>query len=348
MTTMIGSVCIARYAACSAPCARRAKGQGSGLLKHNRHSEEKPWRKSSSEIHNSFNGVELSRTHSPKKTFHHRWRALAPKCAASQSPKKKILVLGGTGFVGSKICELAIKEGYEVVSISRRGAPRDSQNATMGIRTGSIQQVKLLATVDWRQGDVVEDPSVVARVLEEGGFDAVVHAIGMLLASDLNKVASGSGSVPSPGSTYDQVTRQTAFAAVSAFAEASTSMPSPPPFVFVSAAEAGWSWKAPVAWLEEYLIAKRAVEAELLDNGAKGALRPIILRPSLVWTPERAPSIPPVAAFYLGNLLGIPGVDRPVMVDVLAGAALQAISDSEVEGIQDFRGMESLARARGQ
>eukprot|EP00854_Cymbomonas_tetramitiformis_P003816 gene3815-4769_t len=299
MTTMIGSVCIARYAACSAPCARRAKGQGSGLLKHNRHSEEKPWRKSSSEIHNSFNGVELSRTHSPKKTFHHRWRALAPKCAASQSPKKKILVLGGTGFVGSKICELAIKEGYEV---------------------------KLLATVDWRQGDVVEDPSVVARVLEEGGFDAVVHAIGMLLASDLNKVASGSGSVPSPGSTYDQVTRQTAFAAVSAFAEASTSMPSPPPFVFVSAAEAGWSWKAPVAWLEEYLIAKRAVEAELLDNGAKGALRPIILRPSLVWTPERAPSIPPVAAFYLGNLLGIPGVDRPVMVDVLAGAALQAIS----------------------
>lgn len=34
---------------------------------------------------------------------------------------KKILVLGGTGFVGNKFIKEASKLGYDIVSISRRG-----------------------------------------------------------------------------------------------------------------------------------------------------------------------------------------------------------------------------------
>lgn len=41
----------------------------------------------------------------------------------------------------------------------------------------------------------------------------------MLLESDLNRFASGSGSVPAPGSTFDEVTRQTALNAAAAAAE---------------------------------------------------------------------------------------------------------------------------------
>lgn len=36
---------------------------------------------------------------------------------------KRVLVLGGTGFVGSHICQVLLQEGYDVVSISRRGTP---------------------------------------------------------------------------------------------------------------------------------------------------------------------------------------------------------------------------------
>lgn len=53
----------------------------------------------------------------------------------------------------------------------------------------------------------------------EGDYDGVVHAIGMLFASSLNRFASGSGSVPDPGTTYDKITRQTAFAATAALDE---------------------------------------------------------------------------------------------------------------------------------
>ena len=49
-----------------------------------------------------------------------------------------------------------------------------------------------------------------------GNFDGVVHAIGMLFAGKINRFASGSGSIPDPGTTYDKITRQTAFAATAA------------------------------------------------------------------------------------------------------------------------------------
>ncbi|XP_074573489.1 uncharacterized protein LOC141829913 [Curcuma longa] len=36
---------------------------------------------------------------------------------------EKIVVLGGTGFVGSAICKAAVSKGIEVVSVSRSGRP---------------------------------------------------------------------------------------------------------------------------------------------------------------------------------------------------------------------------------
>lgn len=115
------------------------------------------------------------------------------------------------------------------------------------------------------------------------------------------------------------------------------------PFVFVSAAEARWTFRAPVDWLEEYLVAKRAVETKLRDMTAVGALRGSCLRPSLVYTFDRPQALPAVAAFAVGNALGVPFVDRPVTVDTLAAAAVQAVEDPSVSGVLDFREMERLA-----
>ena len=49
-----------------------------------------------------------------------------------------------------------------------------------------------------------------------------------------------------------------------------------------------------------------------------------------------------VAAFYVGNALGIPFVDRPVTVDTLAAAAVAAVGDASVSGILDYTRMEEL------
>lgn len=99
----------------------------------------------------------------------------------------------------------------------------------------------------------------------------------------------------------------------------------------------------PVPFPRRYLAAKRAVEAKLLEYGRMGSLRPVILRPSLVYSADRLLSLPAVAAFKLGNALGIPGIDRPVTVDTVAAAAVAALQDEGASGIFDYKGMERLA-----
>ena len=77
---------------------------------------------------------------------------------------------------------------------------------------------------------------------------------------------------------------------------------------------------------------------------ASKTLRASWLRPSLVYTMDKPAALPAVAAFALGNAVGIPFVDRPVTVDVLARAAVRALDDdSRASGALDFRQMERLA-----
>ena len=202
-------------------------------------------------------------------------RRVVPAHASSGSdgpkPLGRVLVLGGTGFVGSRICLELLEAGYDVTSISRRGTPPISNDGDVNPASES-RAARLRASVDWRVGDASE-PETARDVLNEGGYVGVVHAVGMLLASDLNALASGSGSIPDADATYDRVTRVTACNAADAAVQCVSietaargdgeeSSP-PPPFVFVSAAEARWDFTAPFDWLEEYLVAKRAVERRL-------------------------------------------------------------------------------------
>ena len=211
--------------------------------------------------------------------------------------KGKLLLLGGTGFVGSEILRYATGQGYKVVALSRRGSP--PSGAAPSIGAGSVE---------WRAGNAI-DPTVVPAILAEGGFTGVIHAVGMLFEGDLNRLASGSGSVPTPGSTYDDVTRKTALNALAAVTAGAAGAAPAPPFAFVSAAEASWTFDGafegtPLAWLRRYLVAKRAVEDALLGAGAAGrraaaaaaaALllrRPCIAAASL-WLPPPPPPPPP-------------------------------------------------------
>ena len=147
--------------------------------------------------------------------------------------------------------------------------------------------------VNWVKGNAV-DAGVVSGLVGEA--DAVVHAIGLLFdansgLTNLNLIVSGSGSTPDDTSTYDRITRQTGFNLINAI-KGKLKMPfsAPTPMMFVSAAEAGWPdvslgeavENVAPAWLKEYLVAKRAVEAELRES--QDVIRAAIFRPSLIWS----------------------------------------------------------------
>jgi len=233
-------------------------------------------------------------------------------------------------------------EGYSVTSLSRRGNPDDSE--------GNNDQI------DYRTGDA-RQLETIANILNEGDYVAVVHCIGLLFDGEsgignLNRFVSGSGSVPEGASTYDDITRLTAFNAISAAESYAQNRGGEPlPFIFTSAAEAGWpdvpggkfvEKNLTPQWLRRYLVAKRAVEARLMKN--QNLLRPIIFRPSLIFSLDRIGSLPPVGAFFVGNKVGLPFVDRPVTVQSLSTAAVRAISRPDVRGVQRFMQIDELAK----
>jgi len=258
--------------------------------------------------------------------------------------KGKILVLGGSGFLGGTIAQRAALEGYSVTSLSRRGKPeKDPKDFTND-------------KIDYRIGDARES-LVIENILDEGNYTAIFHCIGILLDGDsglrsFNRFVSGSGSVPEENATYDEITRLTAFNAIAA-AESYVSKRGggPLPFIFTSAAEAGWpdvrggkfvERTLTPRWLKRYLEAKRSVENRLM-NSPQTLLRPVIFRPSLIYSLDKIASLPPWGAFFVGNRVGLPFVDRPVSVQTLSTAAVRSIS-KEVRGVQRFKEIDQLSK----
>jgi nucleoside-diphosphate-sugar epimerase len=271
----------------------------------------------------------------------------ASQSESSSSNKKqgKLLVLGGTGFLGQTICKRAVLEGYAVTSLSRRGLPP---------LTDSDATVSSISTVDYRQGDARVKESI-ADILQEGGYTGVVHCIGLLFDNDsglgsLNVFVSGSGSLLDSDSSYDTITRLTGFHAIDAAMEYAKEQGNekPLPFVFTSAAEAGWPDAAggPLIesimpeFIQRYLKAKRAVEAKLMSSSP--TLRPIIVRPSLIYSMDRPTSYVPVGAFTVLNKVGLPFVDRPVTVQSVGAAIVAAMGQDSVQGVLRYKEIDAL------
>mmetsp|Transcript_123615 Transcript_123615/g.242522 ORF Transcript_123615/g.242522 Transcript_123615/m.242522 type:complete len:267 (-) Transcript_123615:144-944(-) len=250
----------------------------------------------------------------------------------SRAMVKKVLVLGGTGFVGNTFVNRAVKENFQVVSLSRRGALSDSADSK----------------VTWVKGDATDFSSIERVVAEHGPFHACVHTLGVLFDGQsglkgMNVYVSGSRSLVDENTTYDMVTRNTAFNAIEAISKQPKmeGFPERIPFVFTSAAEAGWTFNAPVQWLQRYLIAKRAVESKLLES--KDTLRPIIMRPSVIWSWKHPEKVIAASPFYVGSALRIPIIDRPIQVEVLTDAMISAINSDDEEGVKRYMDFDRLA-----
>lgn len=257
----------------------------------------------------------------------------------------KLLVLGGTGFLGQAVCKRAALDGFQVMSLSRRGRPLSGEQSSP-----STANIKYLA------GDARE-MTTIADILKDGSYTGIVHCVGLLLDDEsglgqYNRFASGSGSLPDSGSTYDAITRVTAFNAIDAAKEYvnSNDIKEPFPFCFTSAAEAGWpdmkggsfveNRLAP-DFLKRYLAAKRAVEEKLLDSEPQ--LRTVIVRPSLIYTMDKPASFPAVGAFFIGSKIGLPFVDQPVSVQALANAIVRSIKSPDVNGVLRFKEINAMS-----
>lgn len=203
----------------------------------------------------------------------------------------KLLVFGGNGFLGRRICQEAVNRGVEVISISRSGKPPVLQS--------SPKDKHWIGEVKWESADIL-NPSTYYRHLQ--GASGVVHSLGILLEDESYKkrlrqerVPSRSSSyswaswLPSIGSnplikkdpnfTYEVMNKQSAIVLAKALEETiereSVDRKNLPTFTYISA-DKGF----PII-PDGYINSKRETEEELLRY--KNVFRPIIMRPGFLF-----------------------------------------------------------------
>ncbi|KAJ2776762.1 hypothetical protein H4R18_005492 [Coemansia javaensis] len=246
---------------------------------------------------------------------------------------RRILVVGGSGFVGQAVCRSALARGWEVLSLSRHGAPERP----------AADQGRLASGVQWIKGDALR-PETFREHL--AGCDAVVHSVGVLMENGYKGlVNAGAGSGPSrAAATYEAANRDTALS-VAQLARETAGVGA---FAYVSA-------KDTIPFIDpRYISTKREVERELLAH--RDRLRPIILRPGFMFSPARPLTLPVAAgvgAFQvlfdrtpLGCVLrGTPlekAASPALRRELVADAIVAAIDDPQVEGILEIPDIERL------
>ncbi|KAG5292619.1 mitochondrion protein [Histoplasma ohiense] len=277
------------------------------------------------------------------------------------SATKRIVVAGGSGFLGSRICKSAVARGWEVVSLSRHGEP------AWGTVTLSSHAPRWAKSVEWAKADILK-PATYKPFLKDAS--AVVHSMGILLEADYKGIVQGRESVISglqklfatsrPGSqnplqrpageeltafsggqlTYELMNRDSAVALAQEAVYENV-----PTFAFISAA-AG----APVV-PERYVTSKRDAEALISSNLPD--LRSIFIRPTFMYDSSRKLSLPIALGgivgsevnALLGGRLSFLGMmtAKPLNVNIVSEAVVEAIGDDNVQGVVGPKKIETLA-----
>ncbi|KAL1924798.1 uncharacterized protein VTP21DRAFT_4452 [Calcarisporiella thermophila] len=269
-------------------------------------------------------------------------RNLSVRFASSSSTAnaKKLLVVGGSGFVGYEVCRVAALRGLDVISLSRSGEPSIHRRNSRPMWAEKVQ---------WEKADALDPPSYRSFLQECSG---IVHTVGILLEADykgivrstnMEELAEGVRSLFDGGAsanpmkkrrtvekasasnevnheqhrsaeqggkyqakahdyTYETMNRDSAITV----AKEAASLGGTRAFVYLSASTMPFI-------NPRYISTKREAEQALLSMSS--SIRPVILRPGMMYSPDSRPvTMPLVAALIALNRIGKPPQPLGAMV----------------------------------
>lgn len=257
---------------------------------------------------------------------------------------RKLIVFGGTGFLGKRLCQAAVCSNFQVISLSRSGkAPSSDPWAR---------------EVQWKSCDIF-DASSYSSFLKDA--TDVVHSIGILLENEsYKKQINGSflSSLRIPPLkfgfnplkqkpendkfTYDMMNKYSATLLLDTFLKSSVN---PNSFTYVSA-DKGFPMIP-----KGYINSKRLAEDYLMQHRDK--VRPIILRPGFMFDEmkggidARSQVKNALQLLNCGNDLilrnqfsCVNGLVRPLISTQQVGRSLvHALEDDKIQGVMTLEDM---------
>lgn len=209
---------------------------------------------------------------------------------------KKVLVLGGSGFVGKAICRELLKIGADVYSINRSGRPQ----------TCPLD----LEKVNWIKGNAL-DSNVYSQL---SNIDTLIHSVG-ILAEPTKKSAIDKFDV-----TFESEIRDTLKVAI----EASKVYGAPLNRIgYVSAADFGVLSRF---LLPRYMAAKREAESILESQ----SIPSVIARPGFMYGKDRMATVPMSYAYSLATFFTAGAFPKALNVNFVAESLVTALADESL------------------
>ncbi|KAF9535297.1 mitochondrial protein [Crepidotus variabilis] len=231
---------------------------------------------------------------------------------------RKILVIGGNGFIGSAVCKAAVARGIQVTSISSSGKP---------YRTAKGHSPAWTSKVDWQKGDAL-NPSTFSQLFPQ--VDGVVCTLGLLLEDTSYKQSLRDGNVikllgslwtgvvggeqrgnplkrgipvGTTKMTYELMNRDSALRVCEVFISSDATPVDQNlgtndhnhtrPFIYVSAEDIFRPF-IPARYISTKREAEEGIE-RLISNDLRDRFRGVYIRPSLVYHAHHRPLTTPAA-----------------------------------------------------
>lgn len=268
----------------------------------------------------------------------------------------KLIVFGGNGFLGKRICQEAVTSGYQVVSVSRSGkAPHSNE----------LNDKQWMQEVQWTAADIFKSDSYHELL---NNATNVVHSLGILLENENYKqtlsksptydsksrlLSFGAGPNPlkksSPYFTYEMMNKQSAIILADTFkqkilkkSKKEQEKANQRSFTYISA-DKGFPLIP-----SGYINSKREAEIEL--EKMQRYFRPIIVRPGFMFDEHRNAIGPrsfihtALELLYCGNKFLLRNKLQLLNDLIRPTVSTQQVSKSVLKNIEnpDFKGVVTL------